>query len=190
MTYHGEGHTHATHAHELFNAIESFPFINGLFPDKIWADPAMWTKVKLNESTVRAPIDEYIDLFRARAKRTVFEPANNNKINGCGIMRICFENRDNNPRFRYWQDYNNSWVQSIMRVERDENNIEIYAKQDGDDGSDEGRYGIVGCWSIMGTLAQRKLGRKQPTHLEQLLRGKFRVKVKSPDWYNTETRVI
>jgi hypothetical protein len=175
FTYQATGATHNTHAQEIYNAIESFPFTNGVFPDMIWVDPAM-----------RAPIDEYLDVFSKHNKHTHFEPANNNKINGCAIMKMLFTNTNNNPDFRYWQDYNKSWITSIMRVETDENNIEIYAKMDGDDGADEGRYGLVGCNSIKSTLLKTREINTPKTHLQRLLAGEFATKREpSLDWYNS-----
>ena len=184
MSYCANGGTHALHAKEIYDRIESFGPTKGYFPDAIFADPAMWTKVKLNENMVRAPIDEYIEYFRNKGRRTVFERANNAKDNGCEIMHQVFTNADNDPVFRYWRKYNRSFEEGIQAATVDKNKTEIYGKFDGDDPIDEARYGIVAAYSFLGQRRQKEVTRKEPTRRELLLSGKLGTSKKDTDWYN------
>lgn len=185
MTYMGTGMTIRGHAEEIFNRIESFPFTGGYFPEVIAADPSMWTKVKLNQNIVRSPIDEYIELFREKGRQTVFEPANNDRYNGCQIMRMLFKGSPITPVFRYWDKFNASFEEAIFAAITDKNNVEVYKKIDGDDVVDESRYGIVKGNSLIGTFRQRKNEIEPKTHLQRLLAGDFHQSHNREDWYNT-----
>jgi len=158
LTYQQNGMDIASHAHAIKDKLQSFPHTRGIMPDVIWADPAMWTKVKLNERMVRSQIDEYIDAFANTGVR--FVRANNDKHSGCQIMKMAFRVKDGVPGMRYWEGYNQSFVEGIGQVETDKNDAEIYAKQDGDDICDEARYGLVGVRSWVSSQEQSKKNRK------------------------------
>jgi hypothetical protein len=183
MTYLGTGRTINYHAREIFDRIEAFPFTDGFFPEKIYADPSMWTKVKLNEEMTRAPIEEYQDLWADNNKdKTTFVKANNDKVNGCQIMRMQYAGMDGVPAVRYFKRYNTSFEEGIASAITDKNNPEIYAKVDGDDVADEARYGQVAGYSIVGSFRQGEKMKKLPTPLERLLK-KSKAK-QAEDWYN------
>lgn len=186
FSYCQAGNTHRDHAMEIYNLLESFTPTLGFFPDTIWADPALWTDVKLNEQMVRAPIDEYVEIFKMGHRKTVFTKANNQKDNGCQIMRMLFKGSDGHPGVKYWGGYNASFEQGITTVLTDKNRPEIYAKQEGDDVADEARYGIIGCWSFISTLKQLEKAKHEPTHKELLLSGRLSRQGSSngKDWYN------
>jgi hypothetical protein len=141
FTYAANGGTVEGHAREFRDRLESFPYTRGKMPLYCFADGAMWTKHKLSESLQRSEIDEYNDVFRGTG--VIFTEANKAKEFGCKIMRQMFTNADDAALFRYWKGYNNSMVDGVKAVLTDENNPEIYAKQDGDDEADELRYALV-----------------------------------------------
>jgi hypothetical protein len=144
--------THADHAQAIFDMIQACEYTHGIFPNTIWADPAAWTKVQLNQAMVRSPIDEYIDLFKDRKKHTIFEKGNNDKHSGCQTMRNVMRGRDGLPGLRYFDKHNRTFEDGMMSIITDKNDQEIYAKQPNDDTADECRYGIVGLNSV--TAAQ------------------------------------
>jgi len=167
--------------------IESFTWTMGYFPDRVWADPSMWTQVKKNEFDVWKPIDEYMNLFREAGHKTQFIKANNEKVNGCQVMRYLFRKSEEGQFFKYFTGYNRSFEEGMSTVDTDPNDSEKYAKQDGDDAADEARYGLVGCWSMVAILRQRRKTKTPQTHLQRLLSGKLKQagkKAGGGDWYN------
>jgi len=143
MTYCQAGGTHREHAQEIYERLEAFPWTKGYFPDIVWADPALWTKVKLNEQMVRSPIDEYIDLFAGKQRKTVFTKANNQKVTGCQTMKMLFRGENGQSGVRVWDTYNKSYLETLPLAQMDKNNPEIYAKFDGDDTCFVGETEIV-----------------------------------------------
>lgn len=141
FTYAANGGTVEGHAREFLDRLESFPHTRGKMPLYCFYDTAMDTKHKLSESMVRAEIDEYKDVFARTG--VIFVGANKAKEYGCKLVRAMFQNHDDAAIFRYWKNYNNSMVDGINAVLTDDNNPEIYAKQDGDDEADELRYSLV-----------------------------------------------
>lgn len=186
MTYTASGGTIAGHAQEVYNRISTYRYTQGFFPCIIWYDPSMKTKVKLNEYSVRSPIDEYIDLFSKNGRKTVFEPANNDKINGCQICKMMFSARET-TNFAYVAAYNKDFEEGIARLMVDRNNMEIYAKTDGDDVGDESRYGMVGCYTEVGRIKQSRAAFNPMPDIHANARGfnRFKPKTSSADWYNS-----
>jgi hypothetical protein len=155
FSYDNNGGTHASHAKCIYDKIESFPYTHGLFPEIIWADPSAWTKVRLNDHMVRSPIDEYIDLFKANGKHTRFMPANNDRRNGCQMVRQLLKGRHGTPEIMYFGGgWNTTLVDGMAAVITDKNDQEVYLKQAGDDEADQTRYGSVGCASVLSTRKQ------------------------------------
>jgi len=154
FTYSANGGTIEGHAREFRDRLESFPWTRGKMPLYCFSDGAMWTKHKLSEMLQRAEIDEYIDAFRGTGVQ--FVEANKAKEYGCKIMRQLFTNSDDAAAFRYWKNYNNSMVDGIKSVLTDDNNPEIYAKQDGDDEADELRYALVKVRAWIAQQSQRQ----------------------------------
>ncbi len=186
FTYCNNGGTHREHAQEIFDRLESFAFTKGYFPEIVVADPALWTKVKLNENMVRAPIDEYIDLFRDRVRKTRFEKANNNKTNGCQLMKMLFRGENGMSDVRYWPEHNRSYVDALNLAMSDKNDPEIYAKMDGDDPVDESRYGLVHCYSFISNIKQHTKAIKEPSPVDRLMRGdrQRNSTLVGKDWYS------
>jgi hypothetical protein len=114
----------------------------------------MWTKNALNAQVFRSFIDEYTDRFGGKSR---FEKANNDKINGCAILRQQLALTDGQPKIFYFDRYNSTWVEQMSSVVTDKNNRDIYVKMDGDDTVDETRYGAVGLYSIEGTEKSKEL---------------------------------
>lgn len=152
FSYLNNGSTTRDHAIEIRSQIESCKYSNGHMPIKIWFDPSMNTKFRLSEMNSRALIDEYIDVFKDT--KVQFVPANNNKTNGCALMRQAFSTAQGQPSFVFFDKYNENLVERLQSAVFDKNNKEIYLKMDGDDAIDEVRYGIVGLYGI---AAQGKL---------------------------------
>ena len=183
MSYYAANYSHREHAEAVCDLIEANVFTGGFFPDLIWADPSMWTKVRLNEQSVRSPIDEYIDEFRARNRTTRVEKANNAKPNGCQLMRMLFTDDPSLPEFRYWEG-NTTFEDGIARLVVDDNNPEIYAKMDGDDEGDQSRYGLLGCYTVVSTLRQNDRTKAPKSHLDELLSRRTTRSREAVDWYS------
>lgn len=176
FSYLNSGGTTQTHADEICQRIAAFPYTKGQFPVKIFADPSMWTKQRINEDTIRANIDEYIDRFREARARTVFERANNDKVNGAAILRQHLAETYGMPKVFYWSGYNNTWVESLTSVPTDKNNRDIPEKVDGDDVADETRYGVLGMYSVEAV--------KRKTDQIRLKTDKILDQMEQTDWYN------
>lgn len=184
-SYYATGGTVAGHVQSIHDTIESFTWTMGYFPERVWADPSMWTQVKKNEFDVWSPIQEYETYFKEHGHKTQFVKANNDKVNGSQVMRFLFRKNEEGQQFKYFSGYNTSFVDGILFVDTDQNDKEKYAKQDGDDAADEARYGLVGCWGMTAVLRQRQKFKKPKTHLENLLAGKYKKRAPvSDDWYN------
>lgn len=145
FTYKANGHTHEWHAREIHDKVASFHWTGGEFPVEVWVGHDAWTRARVNESQVRAPIDEYEDVFRD--KGTLFSKANTDRENGCGIMKACYDERGGEPRVRYWDRYNMTYVEDMQAMLIDPNHRETYKKVDGDDTPDEVRYGLTGLYT-------------------------------------------
>lgn len=176
FSYLNNGGTAQTHASEIYDRISSFPFTHGQMPVKIYADPSMWTKTKVSEQTSRATIDEYIDRFSEGGARTVFQRANNDKINGCSLVRMKLKETDGMPQVFYWDGFNATWLEGMQAVVTDPNNRDVYLKSDGDDVCDETRYGIIGVYS------EQALGKKKQ-FLDHRIETTLAEREKL-DWYN------
>lgn len=150
FTYLNNGQTARDHALEIFSRIRGFKYTHGLVPCKIFADPSIWTKYKLNEMQTKSVVDEYKDVFSST--KTEFIPANNDKKAGCDLMRSFFGIKDGLPRFYYWDMFNTELVDTIHAAVGDENHPEQYMKADGDDLIDELRYGVMGLYNEMNDL--------------------------------------
>lgn len=187
FSYCKTGQTIAAHAQEIFDAIDSFTYTDGFFPSVVFADPASFTKVKLNAYMIRSPINEYEDLFKERGKITKFERANNDRVHGSQIMRSLFASK----QIRYFAGYNNSFVRAMQSVTVDPNNMESYLKtsSDEDDDADASRYLIVGCHSVISGIKQKEKTHRRLTDKERVLAGHF--SPKSPDgFYENDLKYI
>jgi hypothetical protein len=151
FTYLNNGGSAESHAREIRNRIESFTWTHGHLPQYIWYDPSMDTKRRLSQHTIRSDIDEYKDIFRGT--RVIFHTANNDKQNGCHVMRMLFDASDGLPKWFYWDGFNNGLTLGLQGMIGDKNHPEIYQKVDGDDIVDECRYGMVGMYNV---VANRK----------------------------------
>lgn len=157
MTYSGQGLSAGENANELYQKIEVFPHTHGVFPRVCWYDPSMDTKIKKDQYTMWAPIDEYKERFSRR--NVLWQPANNNREHGCSVMRSDYRIRDGVPGMYYWAKYNGSYPPGIKRVIADENNLETYAKMEGDDWADCSRYGQTGLMAwITGEMSRSHIG--------------------------------
>jgi hypothetical protein len=156
LTYSNRGGTTADHAQAIWDTIDACVYTHHSFPKTIVFDPSMVTVQRLNHTTFRSHIDEYKDLFAKseKSRHVQFVPANNRKPEGCQMMKNAFAKQaDSQPGFFYFDGANRSFVDSVRRAQRDENNAEIYAKADGDDECDEARYGICQCKTMIGNRA-------------------------------------
>ena len=185
FTYCQNGYTIEHHARAIYDEIASNRFTGGMFPEIIWCDPAGFTQVKLNERSIRSPVDEFIDLFKSHNAITKFERANNSRANGCHIMRSMLSKN----KIRYFDGYNKSYEEGMQSAITDKNNVESYQKvaTDGDDVVDVNRYLAVGVSSLVtiGTQTDRP-----KTHLEKLLKGKLpHQQQKNNDFFAVGTKI-
>jgi hypothetical protein len=147
------------HAAEIWDLINGTYWVNCQFPAAIYFDPSMSTQRKMSDTNIRADIDEYKEYFAARAESrgTAFIPANNRKPDGCNTLRMLLDTSHGEPALCHFKALNGSYVAGLRGVEADENNPEIYAKQDGDDAADEARYGSVAIRTIMADIARSEV---------------------------------
>jgi PBSX family phage terminase large subunit len=168
QTYSQNGGTTSGHAAAVYDMIQSCRWTDGQFPHTCYYDPSMSTKRKLSEMMYRSDIDEYIELFRERGAPTKFLPANNRKRDGCHAMLDMIDNH----QFQVFGKGNKSLVDGLLRVERDENDPEIYAKQDGDDEADSCRYLLVAAKTLMGEATMRR-DRQEKARLARLRQPQY-----------------
>lgn len=145
FTYSNNGHTTRWHADNVVEILESCRFSNYMPPCEVYYDYAMDTKHRLNEHVYRSDLDEYIDAFAEKEWNTTFIPANKRKPDGCSMMKSVFADTKGEPIFRYFVGLNDAMEKSVDEVMTDKLNTEIYAKMEGDDETDELRYGIMGA---------------------------------------------
>lgn len=145
FTYSNNGHNTEYHAEAIADAIEGCDWSRHRYPCEIFYDYAMDTKHALNERVYRSDLDEYKDVFKRRGSSTIFTPANKRKIDGCNQMRKVFSGAMGVPVFQYFDGLNDPLIESLKIVETDKINPEVYAKMEGDDESDECRYGVMGA---------------------------------------------
>ena len=172
MTYKAAGSNIRAHAQEVFSRIEAFPFTHGHFPHTIAYDNQLDVMYKANEYVQVAGINEYKDVFQG--KRTLWVPANKDKINGCQILRMMFSSNTTIPAFRYWDVYNKTFEEDIVSVIKDKNNTEVYAKADGDDDADQTRYAAMYGRAL---IANKKLNKNTTDKIKQ-----HNAKMASMDW--------
>lgn len=154
-SYFANGGTTRGHAEDIWQLIEACRWTYGFFPVAIHFDPSMGTEQRMSERYTRAHIDEYREVFGARSEsmRCQFLPANNRKPDGCATVRAMLQlNESGASELSVFSGLNNSFIDGLRAVEADENNPEIYAKADGDDAADEGRYGCVAAKTFMAQL--------------------------------------
>lgn len=158
FTYSANGGTTRGHADAIVEAIESCRFTRYLFPCEVFYDYAMDTKHKLSEHIFRSDLDEYKDAFaqNPHGKFVNFIPANKRKVDGCHIMKGVFHEGNGEPIMQYFEGLNEPFADSVNEMLTDALNTEIYAKMDGDDETDEARYGIVGIVTKAKLMQQMK----------------------------------
>jgi PBSX family phage terminase large subunit len=154
LTYYQNGGTTRSHAEAIIEAIEACRFSRYMYPCEVYYDYAMDTKKALNEHVYRSDLDEYIEAFNERkeGKKVLFIPANKRKVDGCHSMKLVFSNADGEPIYKQFDGLNEELKQSVKEVITDKLNAEIYAKMEGDDGSDALRYLVMGALVKMQSL--------------------------------------
>lgn len=173
FTYKGEGTNLRGHAEEIYSRIAECDFTHGHFPHTIAYDNQMDVKFRANNYSEACALDEYKDVFQG--KRTLWRPANKNKINGCQILRMMFANNPTVPlAFRYFSQGNKTFEEDIVTAIKDKNNPEVYAKQDGDDDPDATRYGAIYARELVA-------GTKQTKHSSEKIRA-FNQKQMEKNW--------
>lgn len=166
LSYDISGYNADENAAEIFNKIQHFPWIKGVFPKTIWYPPDMDKRSGVNDVSTATAIDEYIRRF---GKRSSFELCNNDRVFGCQIMRRFFKAVNGTTQFRYWAGYNTTLEDGIISLITDKNNREVYLKTDGDDEGDQTRYGLSGIWSIIGNLKnENRYDKKVKEHNQKI----------------------
>ena len=158
FTYSNNGGTTRSHAEAIVESIGACRFTRYMFPNSIYFDYAMNEKHQLNEYHYKSDLDEYKEVFGASegGKDTVFIPANKRKIDGCHAMHQVFANENGQPIFRYFDGLNDKLIDSLKSMVTDDIEPEIYSKIDGDDETDECRYGIMGIVAHSASLKTTK----------------------------------
>jgi phage terminase large subunit len=175
FSYYAELNSTRDHALAIKQQVETHSQSHGHFPKYVYADPSAWTAIKLNETMWRAPIDEYVDSW---PKSTLFEKANNNRVNGCLVMQDLFKIRDGKPQVFYVDKFNTAYAEAIPAAGINLNNTNEYEKSDAwtDHVCDEARYGLVGLYTWM-------TGQKRAT-AAGLQAKQYNEEFAKKDWYN------
>jgi hypothetical protein len=150
--------------------IASFPLTCGLFPKKIWYDNSMDSRAGLKG-------DEWatIDYFKAAFDKhgVVWIPANKARVNGWQVVIDYFgtDQKTGLAKMKYWEGYNDDWVNSIPDLVSDPNRPDDVEKCDQDHWMDECRYGLVGLRSsLIGADAEKKRTIRTPEDCQLLLK--------------------
>jgi len=177
-SYFGNGMHHRWHAQRVYEKIQSFgDYVGGCFPVKIFIGHDSNRRERLNEDSVRCPLDEYKDVFQN--KPTEFVTMNPDKRHGCAEMHRVFSDDSGEPILRYWKMFNETFEVGIMNAQVDMNDPELYLKNKNtgvgissmekfnkssaiDDACDEAMYGIVGIRNEYANIFQT--GRLKKTH--------------------------
>jgi hypothetical protein len=174
-SYLGNGFYHGYHAKAIFEKIESFSeYVGGNFPLTIWIGHDANRRERLGEGEVRAPIDEYREVFKDKA--TQFVVVNPNKRHGCALMHRVFAGDEGVPILQYWKSYNESFEIGINNALMDPNDPDIYLKTQKvvpelksktdvfnqnkqsavEDAADEAMYGICGLYTDIANEKQKR----------------------------------
>ena len=155
FTYKNVLRSHRAHAQEVYDKLQGFKWTRGMFPSVCWSSHDAWTKANLRDGWTYSPIDEYMDVFKE--KGTQFVKANTDRKAGCMVMQEFFAEKDGQPTVRYWDEYNQTYVEDVTTVEFDKNDKDQYKKVAGDDTADECRYGLMGIATWRSGEIQKKL---------------------------------
>ena len=131
--YYRPGLTASENARNIIQFCHDNKWTGGRLPSRIYADPSMKIKVKLDEYTQKSPMDIFNDfgLFLIEA--------NNDRING---WQICKEALHEN-NFKYFIGENENFETLIPAQVHDKNKVEDLDKCDIDHIADEWRYLMI-----------------------------------------------
>lgn len=156
FTYYQAGRSASENAYAIARMIQGFDLIGSMLPDVVYADPAMWTKIKLDKDFQPSAIDYYISAFndvfngyKEYPNRVMFEKANNDIPNGCVAMREFFGSTDGVPNSFYFDKYNKPYEELIPIQENDKYNPEIYDTRLEDHIADDTRYFFMGIKHVV-----------------------------------------
>lgn len=144
-------------AETLAEYIASFGPTGGLFPRIIWYDNSMDSRAGLRGDEW-ATIDYFKAVFDKHYVRMM--PANKNRVNGwqCMIDYFSVDPATGLPKMRYWEEYNDDFVNSIPDLVSDPNHPDDVEKCDQDHWADECRYGLVGIRTRTALLVSQRSG--------------------------------
>lgn len=128
--YYRSNHSGTQHARNVRATIDSCGLIPKGGLHTILADPSMWTKRRVNERAVHAPVDE----FFAVGLRCV--PANNNRENGWMLCRNSIAER----RFFVFKGLNPNFSRTVPSMPRSKTNPEDVDTKCEDHAGDDWRY--------------------------------------------------
>lgn len=143
FTYYKRHQTAGTYAREIIAAIKSFTWTSGVMPKRVYADPSMFIKRRMDDNFSKSVADIFAEYG------LVLTPANNDRINGWRVMREYFVNDETGvPRSFYWDAYNDEYMMYIPALEVKETNPEDVEKGGEDHVGDEARYFFVAAMGM------------------------------------------
>jgi hypothetical protein len=158
MTYYKAGLSASENARAIATEIQSFPWTGGQPPVTVWADPSMWTKVKLEKDFQPAAIEYYEQVFRevfaGNRIQTCFVRGNNDRKNTCAIVREYFGTTDGVPNSYYFDKHNKAYEELIPQQQSDKYNEEVFDTSLEDHIADDTCYGLCGLRGTAGIVAR------------------------------------
>jgi len=153
MTWTEVGMNAEEQASSLFDTIEGFPYLMGMFPIEVVCDHNMFVNQNLEAST-RAPIDYFRERFAKQISPERWLPANKARVPGWDVLSNLFNPYPITlqPKMKFWRGYNESWAENIQLLEEDPNRPGDVLKCDIDHEADESRYGVVKLAALKATV--------------------------------------
>lgn len=154
------------HAENIKDFIDHNHWTGGRMPSVIYADPSMWTKVRLNEYSSESPADQFIKIGLNLV------PANNDRINGWRACRRAIDwhmddegKFEREPSFAYFADENPNFEILVPTLQTNtKGNPEDVLKCSTDHIGDEWRYKMI---ATKGTLYHQ--APRRDDEIDQLL---------------------
>jgi hypothetical protein len=134
----------------LEDYISSFTETEGMMPRKIWYDNSMNSKA--GDADQWATVDYFKEVFDRHDVEWI--PANKSRINGWRTMLDYFamDAETECAKFKYWDGYNDDFVNTVPYLQSDPNRPEDVEKCDIDHWAESGRYGLVGIRTLNGEM--------------------------------------
>ncbi len=121
------------HAKAIKERINSCPFTDGRSPALIYADPSVFTKVRVSEENTKSPADIFAEhgVYLTRA--------NNDRVPGWAICKDAIIH----DKFFAFAGWNDNFFRTVPGLPRSNRNVEDVDTDAEDHAADEWRYGMV-----------------------------------------------